>query len=128
MPEMPENPGTRPQNSEKMDPQEKKELLDAIANSHQVAYNAFQTLFENSIKGFSDQLGQFEERNSKQHHEIIQHQKETNGRVTILEKETAVFRWAYKHPKSAILIAVLILAGVVAISVFLGIDNIIKMI
>lgn len=111
-----------------MDPQEKKEILDAIANSHQTAYDAFRILFENSIKGFSDQLGQFEERNSKQHHEIIEHQKETNGRVSILGKETAIFRWAYKHPRSAILIMVLLLAGVVALGIFLGIDNIINVI
>lgn len=128
MPEMPENPGIRPPNSEKMDPQEKKEILDAIANSHQVAYNAFQTLFENSIKGFSDQLGQFEERNNKQHHEIIDHQEDTNGRVASLETETRIFRWMTKNPKASGVIIILLLAGVIALGVFLGIDNLIKII
>lgn len=111
-----------------MDPEEKKEIIDAITNSHQTVFMTFQKLFDNSIKSFSEELAQFEERNSRQHHEIIAHQEKTNGRIMILENETRVFRWAHRNPKTALLISVLLLAGVIALGIFLGIDNLVKII
>lgn len=111
-----------------MDPHEKKEILDAINNSHQATYQAFHDLFENSIKAFSEQLGQFEERNSLQHHDITDRQDITNGRVGCLEKETELIRWAVRNPKSAILITIILMAGVVALVLWLGLETTIKFI
>jgi hypothetical protein len=111
-----------------MDPKDKQELLDAISNSHQVAFDAYRSLFEASVRGFSEQLGQFEERNAAQHKEIKDKQDITNGRVNKLEKETFVFRWAHKNPKSAIIITVLLLSGVVALVAWLGFETTIKLI
>jgi 23S rRNA G2445 N2-methylase RlmL len=111
-----------------MDPKDKEEIIEAISRSNDLAYQANRDFLVNSIKGFSDQLAQFEERNCAQHHEIISHQKETNGRVTCLENETRIFRWAQRNPKTAILISILILAGVIAMGIFLGMDNLLKLI
>lgn len=111
-----------------MDQREREEIISAINERDTIVYDTFREYMDRSIKGFSEQLGQFEERNATQHHEIIKHQKETNGRVTCLENETRVFRWASKNPKTAILLSVLILAGVIALGVFLGIDNLLKII
>jgi len=111
-----------------MDPREREEIISAINERDRIVYDTFKDYMDRSIKGFSEQLGQFEERNAHQHHEIIDHQKETNGRVTCLENETRVFRWASRNPKTAILVSVLLLAGVVALGVFLGIDNLLKII
>jgi hypothetical protein len=58
--------------------------------------------------------------------EIITHQKEINGRVRTLEKETAVFRWASRNPIKAIILATLIIAGFITVGVFLGYDTILK--
>ena len=74
---------------------EKDEIIKIV----EITMGAYQTMFENSIRAFSSQIAQFEERNSRQHNEIIIHQKETNGRVTSLEEETRIFRWAVKNPK-----------------------------
>ena len=111
-----------------MDPHEKKEILDAINNSHQATYQVFHELFENSIKAFSEQLGQFEERNSLHHHDIARRQDITNGRVSCLENETDLIRWAARNPKSAILITIILTAGVVALVLWLGLETTIKLI
>jgi hypothetical protein len=110
-----------------MDPTEKKEILDAINNSHQATYRAFHELFENSIKGFSEQLGQFEERNSQQHHNITTRQDITNGRVNKIESETAVIRWCARNPKVAVIGALLLFIGVIALGIVVGLDNLLNM-
>jgi hypothetical protein len=125
-PPPPFNPDTRTQNNNYMDPQEKQEILDAINASHDIAFKAYQALFENSIKGFSEQLAQFEERNAGQHKEIIKRQDITNGRVTKLEKETAPFRWCSRNPKAAIVFGVLILTGILTLGIILSVDNLLK--
>lgn len=111
---------------------EKDEIIEvvnaAINNSHQYIIGAYQQLFDNSIKAFSQQLAEFEERNTKQHEKIIEHQKETNGRVTNLERETAIIRWACKNPKTAIFITILLFAGIIALSFILGLEKFIKLI
>lgn len=109
-----------------MDPAEKKEILDAINNSHQATYQAFHELFENNIKAFSEQLGQFEERNSQQHHQITTRQDIANGRVGKIEKETAVIRWCSRNPKIAAIGILLLFTGVIALGIVLGIDNLIS--
>jgi hypothetical protein len=108
-----------------MDPFDKQELLEAIKDSHETTYKAFHDLIENSIKGFSSQLAQFEKRNSEQHHQITIGQDITNGRVNCLEKETAVFRWAARNPKLAAMLAILVVAGAITIGVIIGVDNLI---
>lgn len=128
MVDIPISPEPRTQNDNKMDPQEKQEILDAIKGNNDIAFKAYQALFENSIKGFSEQLAQFEERNAGQHKEIIKRQDITNGRVTKLEKETAPFRWCSRNPKAAVIFGILLITGVVALGIILGIDNIIKII
>jgi hypothetical protein len=111
-----------------MDPREREEIISAINERDRIVYETFKDYMDRSIKAFSEQLGQFEERNASQHHEIITHQKETNGRVTCLENDTRVFRWASRNPKTAIIVSVLILAGVIALGIFLGLDNLLKII
>jgi len=58
--------------------------------------------------------------------EMISHQKETNNRITKLEKETVIFRWASRHPVYAILLIIIIIAGAVTITALVGFENIIK--
>jgi len=100
----------------------------AISDSHKYVADVYKSLFDNSLRALSEQLAQFEERNTKQHNEIIMRQKETNGRVTNLEKETAVIRWACKNPKTVIFLAVLLIAGIIALSILLGVEKIINFI
>jgi hypothetical protein len=126
MTDIPISPEPRIQNKNIMDPQEKQEILDAINASHDIAFKAYQSLFENSIKGFSEQLAQFEERNAGQHKEIKAKQDLTNGRIDCLEKETAPFRWCSRNPKAAVVFGIILLTGVVALGIILGIDNFIK--
>jgi hypothetical protein len=70
----------------------------------------------------SEQIARFEADNNKKLDEIIAHQKETNGRVTKLENETRIVRWAFNNPKSAMLLIVLIVAGCVFIGTVVGVD------
>ena len=107
-----------------MDPADKAEILEAIKESNENAFKIYNLLFENSIKGLSEQMGQFEERNVEQHKEICKKQDLTNGRVNCLEKETAGFRWYARNPKVATLIVLLILIGAVSLGLLLGFDNI----
>jgi hypothetical protein len=111
-----------------MDPFDKQEILEAIKDSHQTTYHAFHDLFENSIKGFSSQLAQFEERNSEQHHQITLRQDITNGRVTSLEKETAVFRWCARNPKLAVVLGLLVIIGIITLGVVVGIENLVSIV
>ena len=42
--------------------------------------------------------------------EIIEHQKETNGRVKKLEKETHVTRWFHRNPKATLTMSIIVAA------------------
>jgi len=111
-----------------MDLRDKQELLEAINNSHEVAYRAYQSLFENSVRGFSSQLAQFEERNNVHHKEIKDKQDITNGRVARLERETTVFRWVHKNPYTAAVISIILLCGIISVVMWVGIENVLKII
>jgi hypothetical protein len=110
---------------ETMEPCEKQEIIEAINNSHQIAFQSFNKLVENTVKAFSDQMGQFEERNRDQHKEIIKRQDHTNGNVSVLQKETAIFRWCLRNPKLAAILLLLLVSGAITLGVILGIDNLI---
>lgn len=101
---------------------------DEIIKVVEITMGAYQTMFENSIRAFSSQIAQFEERNSKQHDEIINHQKETNGRVKKLEQETAVVRYICKNPKTALFLIIIFLAGIILITSIIGIEKLFKLI
>lgn len=60
--------------------------------------------------------------------EIIEHQKETNGRVTKLEKDTVVFRWIHRHPVPTVIILAILTAGIIALGYLFGYEYLIKLI
>jgi hypothetical protein len=109
-----------------MEAYEKQEIIDAIKESHQAVSQAYHDLLDNSIKAFSTQISLFEERNSEQHHQITSRQEITNGRVKCLEKETSIVRWCFRNQKLAVAIAILTLAGAIAIGIWAGVDNLIS--
>lgn len=98
-----------------MDAQDKEEILKAIKKRDQITMRLMQRQLDNTIKGFSLQMGSFEERNSLKQNEIIEHQKETNGRITRLENETRIYRWATNNPKLAVGIAIILIVGIAAL-------------
>lgn len=67
------------------------------------------------------------EENQNTHLEMINHQKETNGRVLKLEKETRLYRWAYNNPKTAIALVAFIAAGVIWIGSAIQFENLVKL-
>jgi hypothetical protein len=111
-----------------MGSKEKQELIDAIRESNQISYQVYHDMFENSVKGFSLQLGQFEERNSEKLEEIKAKQDLTNGRVKKLENETAVIRWCARNPKLAAFGLLLLFVGAITLGIVLGIDNLISIV
>lgn len=111
-----------------MSPKEKIEIVEAIKNSHQAIYQSFHDLFDNSVRGFSEQLGMFEEANKEQHKEIMRRLNITNGKVTILEKETGFFRWCARNPKLAAILCIILLSGIITLGVVFGMDKLIGMV
>lgn len=67
------------------------------------------------------------EENQQKHEEMIAHQKETNGRVLKLEKETRIIRWAFNNPKSAVVLLAVIVAGVVVIGSIIPFESLLKL-
>jgi len=109
-----------------MDLKGKEEILKAIKKRDQITMRLMQRQLDSTIKGFSVQLAQFEERNARQHNDIVKHQKETNGRVLSLENETRIFRWASNNPKIAVGIVILLFVGIAAVKEFSVFSNLIS--
>ncbi len=51
----------------------------------------------------------------------------TNGRITVLEKETAIIRWVNRNPVIAVIIFCLIFAGAILVGSLIGYDQLLSM-
>jgi hypothetical protein len=59
--------------------------------------------------------------------DVIEHQKKSNGRIDLLETETTFFRWVNRNPKLALFLTILIIAGIIFLSIHIGIKDVIKL-
>lgn len=64
----------------------------------------------------------------EQRHEIIEHQKETNSRVTHLECETRLLRWMVRKPHLAIPLLSIIALGIIFAINYFGLEILFKII
>ena len=85
-------------------------------------FNDQREFVDGRVTGLSGVMRDKFDEAKEQRAEIIEHQKTTNNRVTKLENQTRLIRWAVRKPAIALLLFILLLTGLVIIIDKIGID------
>lgn len=59
--------------------------------------------------------------------EILKHQKETNGQVKIIKKETTFYRWCHRNYKTAIVMGIILISIIIYGITEIGIVGLLKL-